>query len=42
MDYVNEIVFGDNGQAELILHNNKQIPVSRRYLKPLKEAIGLI
>ena len=23
MDYVNEIVFGDNGQAELILHNNK-------------------
>lgn len=41
MDYVNEIIFGDNGQAELILHNNSQIPVSRRYLKPLKEAIGL-
>ncbi|HEC1403225.1 TPA: LytTR family transcriptional regulator DNA-binding domain-containing protein, partial [Enterobacter hormaechei] len=32
----------DNGQAELILSNDETIPVSRRYLRPLKEALGLI
>ena len=31
----------DNGQAELILRNGLTVPVSRRYLKSLKEAIGL-
>ena len=37
-----EILLGDNGQAELILSNDETIPVSRRYLRPLKEALGLI
>lgn len=42
MTQLNEILFGDNGQAELVLSNGERIPVSRRYLKPLKEALGLI
>ncbi|CAB5522123.1 Probable transcriptional regulatory protein YehT [Citrobacter werkmanii] len=36
-----EIRLEDNGQAELILRNGLTVPVSRRYLKSLKEAIGL-
>ncbi|WP_350305789.1 two-component system response regulator BtsR [Photorhabdus viridis] len=41
MTHLREILFGDNGQAELVLRNGQTIPVSRRYLKPLKEALGL-
>ncbi|WP_340609838.1 two-component system response regulator BtsR [Xenorhabdus bharatensis] len=41
MTHLREIVFGENGHAELVLRNDARIPVSRRYLKPLKEALGL-
>ncbi|EQC01561.1 two-component system response regulator BtsR [Photorhabdus temperata] len=41
MTHLREILFGDNGQVELVLRNGQTIPVSRRYLKPLKEALGL-
>ncbi|CBJ79525.1 putative response regulator in two-component regulatory system [Xenorhabdus bovienii str. Jollieti] len=41
MTHLREIIFGENGQAELVLRNNEHIPVSRRYLKPLKEVLGL-
>ncbi len=41
MTQLNEILFGDNGHAELVLSSGERIPVSRRYLKPLKEALGL-
>ena len=39
--HLQEIRLEDNGQAELILRNGLTVPVSRRYLKSLKEAIGL-
>ncbi|HCS7032871.1 TPA: two-component system response regulator BtsR [Escherichia albertii] len=39
--YLQEIRLEDNGQAELVLRNGLTVPVSRRYLKSLKEAIGL-
>ncbi|MER5079386.1 two-component system response regulator BtsR [Providencia stuartii] len=42
MTELSEILFGDNGQAELVLRSGEHIPVSRRYLKPLKEALGII
>ena len=41
MAQLQEIRLEDNGQAELILRNGLTVPVSRRYLKSLKEAIGL-
>ncbi|EDY0496402.1 two-component system response regulator YehT [Salmonella enterica subsp. enterica] len=41
MAHLQEIRLEDNGQAELILRNGLTVPVSRRYLKSLKEAIGL-
>ncbi|CDL80307.1 two-component system response regulator BtsR [Xenorhabdus cabanillasii] len=41
MTHLREIIFGENGQAELVLRNDERIPVSRRYLKPLKEELGL-
>lgn len=31
----------ENGQAELLMRAGQTVPVSRRYLKSLKEAIGL-
>lgn len=31
----------DNGGAEVITHTGKHIPVSRRYLKSLKEKLGI-
>jgi len=37
---INEVVMFDNGQAEIKL-NSRKIPVSRRYLRPLKEQLGL-
>lgn len=41
MAHLREIRFDDNGQTELHLSNGKTIPVSRRYLKSLKEQLGL-
>ena len=39
--HLQEIRLEDNGQAELVLRAGQTVPVSRRYLKSLKEAIGL-
>lgn len=41
MTQLKEITFGENSQAKLILSNGQHIPISRRYLKPFKEALGL-
>ncbi|KQN64567.1 two-component system response regulator BtsR [Erwinia sp. E602] len=41
MAHLREIRLEDNGQAELLLRNGQTVPVSRRYLKPLKERLGL-
>jgi len=41
MAHLREIRFEDNGQAELLLRDGHTVPVSRRYLKNLKEALGL-
>lgn len=36
-----EIRFEQSGQTEIILNNDISVPVSRRYLKQLKELLGL-
>ncbi|MGP3592496.1 two-component system response regulator BtsR [Vagococcus sp. WN89Y] len=41
MAHLKEIRLEDNGQAELLLRDGQTVPVSRRYLKNLKEALGL-
>ncbi|MCX8957863.1 two-component system response regulator BtsR [Erwinia psidii] len=41
MAQLQEIRLHDNGQAELQLRCGPIVPVSRRYLKPLKKSIGL-
>ena len=41
MAHLKEIRFEDGGQAELMLRDGNSVPVSRRYLKSLKEALGL-
>ncbi|NDJ59250.1 two-component system response regulator BtsR [Enterobacteriaceae bacterium 4M9] len=41
MSHLKEIRLEDNGQAELLLCDGMSVPVSRRYLKSLKEALGL-
>ncbi|WP_058913855.1 two-component system response regulator BtsR [Entomohabitans teleogrylli] len=41
MAQLQEIRFEEGGQAELLLRNGQSIPVSRRYLRSLKEALGL-
>jgi two-component system LytT family response regulator len=41
MTQLKEIRFMENGQAELLLRAGQKVPVSRRYLKSLKEALGL-
>lgn len=41
MTHLKEIRLEDNGQAELLLRSGVTVPVSRRYLKPLKESLGL-
>ncbi|MDR3432688.1 MAG: two-component system response regulator BtsR [Rouxiella aceris] len=41
MDYLKEIRLEDKNQAELLLRNDQVVPVSRRYLKSLKETVGL-
>jgi len=41
MAHLQEIRFEDTGRAELLLRDGHPVPVSRRYLKNLKEALGL-
>ena len=41
MDYLKEIRLEDKNQAELLLRDGQIVPVSRRYLKSLKETVGL-
>ncbi len=41
MAHLKEIRFLENGQAELLLRGGQKVPVSRRYLKSLKAALGL-
>ena len=41
MDYLKEIRLEDKNQAELLLRDGQSVPVSRRYLKSLKETVGL-
>lgn len=41
MDLLREILIEDQGQGELIMKNGLRVPVSRRYLKQLKERLGL-
>ncbi|MBW7984547.1 two-component system response regulator BtsR [Enterobacillus tribolii] len=40
-DKLREIQLLDNGAAEVITDSGKRIPVSRRYLKSLKECLGI-
>ncbi|GAA5100034.1 two-component system response regulator BtsR [Wohlfahrtiimonas larvae] len=42
LDALQEIQFNENGQAYAILYKNVVVPISRRYLKMIKERIGLI
>ncbi|WP_406732690.1 two-component system response regulator BtsR [Vibrio scophthalmi] len=37
---IKEIKLLENGLAEILTHSQQPIPVSRRYLKPLKERLG--
>lgn len=39
---IREIRLLDNGLAEVITHSGHITPVSRRYLKPLKEVLGIL
>ncbi|CAO95542.1 two-component system response regulator BtsR [Erwinia tasmaniensis] len=41
MAHLQEIRLEDSGQAALLLRGNHIVPASRRYLKALKEAVGL-
>ncbi|GKX55112.1 DNA-binding response regulator [Leminorella grimontii] len=41
LDHIGEIQLLDNGSAEAVTRSGKRIPVSRRYLKPLKEQLGI-
>lgn len=41
MAQLKEITFTENNQAKLVLSNGQHIPISRRYLKVFKEALGL-
>lgn len=36
-----EIQFAENGSAEIITRSGLSVPVSRRYLKALKDALGI-
>ncbi|KMN83735.1 two-component response-regulatory protein YehT [Chromobacterium sp. LK11] len=38
---IREILFGDNGVATVCTLDGHSLPVSRRYLKPLKDALGI-
>lgn len=39
--HVKELCWQDNGNAEIITHSQQHVPVSRRYLKPLKQALNI-
>lgn len=41
IDRVDEIVLGESVQALIVTKSGKNVPVSRRYLKRLKEVIGI-
>lgn len=41
LNKIDEIIMLDNGQAEIELYRGRKIPVSRRYLRHLKEKLGL-
>jgi two-component system LytT family response regulator len=41
LELVREIRFDDGGAAEMIMPVGEPVPVSRRYLKALKEELGL-
>ncbi|QEL54694.1 two-component system response regulator BtsR [Chromobacterium paludis] len=38
---IREIRLGDNGAADIVTLGGRSLPVSRRFLKPLKEALGI-
>lgn len=40
-DAIREIVFQDNGAAEIVTFGEAKIPVSRRFLGPLKERLAI-
>ncbi len=39
---IREIVFQDSGLAEIVTFGDRKIPVSRRFLKPLKERLAIV
>ncbi|WP_425322340.1 LytTR family transcriptional regulator DNA-binding domain-containing protein [Arsenophonus nasoniae] len=39
--FLDHDTFAENSQAKLVLSNDQPIPISRRYLKAFKEALGL-
>ncbi len=41
MDQLREIRMEENGQGELRMKSGQTVPVSRRYLKRIKETLGL-
>ncbi|HEY0211404.1 two-component system response regulator BtsR [Acerihabitans sp.] len=41
MAHLREIRLEESGQAEMVLNNGQTVPVSRRYLKSLKQSLGL-
>lgn len=41
LDAVQEIRFGENGSAEIVTRHQQILPVSRRFLKPLKQQLGI-
>jgi two-component system LytT family response regulator len=41
LEQVREIRFEEGGAAEMIMSAGDPVPVSRRYLKALKEQLGL-
>jgi len=41
MAHLREIRLEESGQAEIVLNNGQLVPVSRRYLKSLKQVLGL-
>ncbi|TDR80709.1 two-component system response regulator BtsR [Paludibacterium purpuratum] len=41
LDAVTEIRLTEGGAADIVVRNGQLIPVSRRYLKPLKQRVGM-
>ena len=38
---ISEIRFGSQGAAEIVCHGNRIVPVSRRFLRPVKDALAI-